>query len=313
MSQTYANNAESIKQTVRQTQGEEAESIDALNDLVKQSYQDKLENFKEKWEGVEQIGSAVGQVAPTFRTARNIYSRFKSLGTNSKPSITEEPAVEADELPFPEVGIPKLGLTPSSVTNTPIPASRSGATGIAEIPQPAPRGFKIPAPRTKTVTEDPTPLVDDATLDDDPFQTYSGGKSLYSSFTRTPKTQLPQGGSTSTADDLAQETSQNVKSTVSDAVDAGSDALADAGTDIGSYLTADAISSSIPILGEAVSVIGSLATIGVGIGELLGHKTDTPQVHPVALSVPTNLTAKYSDSLPSADGVIQRASSSSVF
>lgn len=301
MAETYANSVDNIRRTVAQTKGDEAQSLDVLNDKVKQNYSDALDNFKEKWQGVEQIGGAVEGVAPVFRAGRSLYGRYRdaSQPTEETPGPTKSVvAPDEDALPFPEV-------------DAPIAAARPVGTGsIASLPQPAPRGIKLPAPRTKTIIEKPTSITEED-LAADPFQTYSGGKTLSSSFTRISK---PSENSLSTADDLATQTSANVKSSVTSALDdVGTDAVAEAGSDLGSFFTADAVASAIPVVGEAAAAIGGLVAIGTGIGELFSHKTQTPQIRPTAISLPTQLTSKYSDSIPSVDGTIQRAASSSVF
>jgi uncharacterized phage infection (PIP) family protein YhgE len=307
MAETYANNIENIRRNVAQTKGDEASSMDALSNLVRTSYADKLADFKEKWGGVEQIGGAIQSVAPLLRTGRQLYDKYKQI----RDGITQSIDPVDDSLPDTSGGEGNA-LSDAGF-------SEEDAEGLFENDKPESGGNSIS--ETSFSTSTPTPVdsqpLPDAQpttlskssvdgVEDDPFQSgYSNEIPVRSSF--------QQGGLSSTADDLAEQTTSNIKSSLTDLADAGTEGLADAGADLAGYFTADAISSAIPVVGEVASSVIGLATIGSAIGELISHHNQTPSIHPVALSLPSNLTSKYSDSLPSADGVIQRASSSSVF
>ena len=313
MAETYANNIENIRRVVAQTKGDESSSMDALSNLVRTSYADKLADFKEKWGGIEQIGGAVQSVAPLLRAGRQLYDKYKQV----RDGITQSIDPVDDSLPDTSGGDSSLTSQGNALQDAGFNEQdaedlfksvepESGMGGISET------SFSTSTPTP--VDSQPLPDAQPTTLskssvdgvEDDPFQSgFSNEIPVRSSF--------QQGGLSSTAEDLAEQTTSNLKSSLTDFADAGTEGLADIGADLSGYFTADAISSAIPVVGEVASSVIGLATIGSAIGELISHHNQTPSIHPVALSLPSNLTSKYSDSLPSADGVVQRASSSSIF
>ena len=78
----------------------------------------------------------------------------------------------------------------------------------------------------------------------------------------------------------------------------------------------DLAATAIPVVGEAVLGVAGLVSIGEGIYHLFHHKTKQPAVATAVSNVvapPTNLTQKYSLSLPSIDAASEASASVSSF
>ena len=102
-------------------------------------------------------------------------------------------------------------------------------------------------------------------------------------------------------------------STVTNGVDDVASTVASTGSDLSAFFSADAIASSIPVAGEIAAAVGGLVALGDGIAHLFEKPKEAPTPQPVQISLPSGLTAKYADSVPSSDGTVQRSASSSVF
>jgi len=104
------------------------------------------------------------------------------------------------------------------------------------------------------------------------------------------------------------------KSTATDAATTGAEVGADGAVE-GALGIGDAVLGAVPIVGEVAMAISGVVALGEGIYHLFHTPSAPPPpklVAPIS-SAPTNLTAKFSSALPSADNSLDRGASSVSF
>ena len=91
-------------------------------------------------------------------------------------------------------------------------------------------------------------------------------------------------------------------------------ALEEGGSFLGDFLSSEAATAAIPVVGEAAAFVGGLVAIGEGIYHLFHPPAKKMPTAPVAGSlVPQSVQAKYANALPSFDSSSDNVSSDAVF
>lgn len=90
--------------------------------------------------------------------------------------------------------------------------------------------------------------------------------------------------------------------------------LSEGGGFLGDFLSSEAATAAIPVVGEAAAFIGGLVAIGEGIAHLFHPPAKKMPTAPVAGSlVPQSVQAKYANALPSFDSSSDNIASDAVF
>ena len=90
--------------------------------------------------------------------------------------------------------------------------------------------------------------------------------------------------------------------------------LSEGGGFLGDFLTSEAATAAIPVVGEAAAFVGGLVAIGEGIAHLFHPPAKKMPTAPIAGSlVPQSVQAKYANALPSFDSSSDNIASDAVF
>lgn len=330
--ETYAQSAKNIRDQIARTRGDEADSLSALNEKIRQTYQDKLQDFTNKWQGVEQIGGAIEQTLPLFKTGRRLYKKFKEYRDVLSPKEADEQDLDAgttedggvlksmgfseedaDRLVNPErydavddgsrvgVQIPDSADPPdiTGVSESDIP---SGAGGAAEpggdVSGLGPRDVSLDASDFSSSSQ-PTSLSSRTIEpdDDDPFQA--------GFYNRIPVRATQTGGKQITTEDLPSQSQEEIQDTLDNAADIGKNTASEASdildgakaaaTDVGEDLGSFFTGDAIA---SAIPVVGeAAAALGglVAIGTGIGELISEKHDTPNTVPIATSIPNSLTD------------------
>ena len=172
---------------------------------------------------------------------------------------------------------------------------------VPEIPKPD------PTPQSSTVPDTQPDLVEVSNEGRGP--TVETGLKQELNFDKPPVTEAPAPVAPETENLVEQTTKQAAEKATEDV----GEGLVEKGLTSG---LGDLAAAAIPVVGEAVLGVAGLVSIGEGIYHLFHHKSKQPIVATAVSNVvaqPTNLTQKYSLSLPSIDAASEASASVSSF
>ena len=335
MSQVYASNVDRINDQIRSLGVKDFDSKEEMGQQLvaeeKASALEKTQEYLDKWKDVQEAGDedlaallGVKELYHTYKGVKSLFKKYKSATSQ------ETKAQESDE-PSEEVG------EDSHVIDAEEPGQTMRDFGLSE--EDAGKLFEEEdvLPREQEMTSFSEPTIEPTTtlsrgsglqetstqatiMDEDPEEIRPTMRIGGEQKAGPAEGDVPESTTESDPQDISDLAESGAAETGEAAAETGAEAAGEAAAAIGEVATgvgiADAATAAIPVVGEAVALVGGLVTIGDAFYHLFHHPHHSaPKPPPPVAPVPTAqlFSSKLAAGLPSTDAGLDRPASSTLF